>query len=209
MIASLEGDILAVDADSIVIDVNGLGFSVRMSSRDTARLHAGQHERIITQMTVSQDAIGLYGFTDAPSKKLFMQLQKVSGIGPKVAMAILSTLSVQDLSAAIRDNDVTALTRAPGLGKKGAQKVILELRGSVDLELSDGSAQEGSSPQSDAIDHNIQQVVLGLVSLGWQQKDAYSAAKTAVGQLGLEEPLGDDDVPRVLRAALSDLDRGR
>ena len=197
MIASLEGDILAVDADSIVIDVNGLGFSVRMSSRDTARLHAGQHERIITQMTVSQDAIGLYGFTDAPSKKLFMQLQKVSGIGPKVAMAILSTLSVQDLSAAIRDNDVTALTRAPGLGKKGAQKIILELRGSVDLELSDGSAQEGSSPQSDATDHNI------------QQKDAYSAAKTAVGQLGLEEPLGDDDVPRVLRAALSDLDRGR
>ena len=191
MIASLEGDILAVDADSIVIDVNGLGFSVRMSSRDTARLHAGQHERIITQMTVSQDAIGLYGFTDTPSKKLFMQLQKVSGIGPKVAMAILSTLSVQDLSAAIRDNDVTALTRAPGLGKKGAQKVILELRGSVDLELSD------------------QQVVLGLVSLGWQQKDAYSAAKTAVGQLGLEEPLGDGDVPRVLRAALSDLDRGR
>ena len=66
MIASLEGDILAVDADSIVIDVNGLGFSVRMSSRDTARLHAGQHERIITQMTVSQDAIGLYGFTDTP-----------------------------------------------------------------------------------------------------------------------------------------------
>ena len=209
MIASLEGDILAVDADSIVIDVNGLGVSVRMSSRDTARLHAGQHERIITQMTVSQDAIGLYGFTDTPSKKLFMQLQKVSGIGPKVAMAILSTLSVQDLSAAIRDNDVTALTMAPGLGKKGAQKIILELRGSVDLELSDGSAQEGSSPQSDAIDHNIQQVVLGLVSLGWQQKDAYSAAKTAVGQLGLEEPLGDDDVPRVLRAALSDLDRGR
>ena len=118
MIASLEGDILAVDADSIVIDVNGLGFSVRMSSRDTARLHAGQHERIITQMTVSQDAIGLYGFTDTPSKKLFMQLQKVSGIGPKVAMAILSRTCQRQYVIMMS----LPLPWRPGWGKKARRK---------------------------------------------------------------------------------------
>ena len=209
MIASLEGDILSIEPDGIVIDVNGVGFSVRMSARDTAQLHAGSHERIITLMTVSQDALSLYGFLNPSSKKLFIQLQKVSGIGPRVAMAILSTLSAEELATAIRDNDVTALTRAPGLGRKGAQKIILELHGTIDFTNLDPDQEQAAGHDVEKQDHNMRQVILGLVSLGWQQRDAFGATKEAMKQLSLGEPLDAQDVPRVLRTALSDLDRGR
>lgn len=207
MIGSLEGDVLSVSADGLLLDVNGIGFSLRMPARDLAGLHAGGHERILTVMTVSQDAIALYGFLSASSKTLFTQLQKVSGVGPKAAMAILSTLSPEELGKAIHDNDVTALTRAPGVGKKGAQKIILELHGSIDFSSLDEAP--ASRVEEGGLDSSVDQVIQGLSSLGWQRRDAYQATMEALGQLGLTAPLTAGQIPQVLRKALSDLDRGR
>ncbi|OTA27520.1 Holliday junction branch migration protein RuvA [Alloscardovia macacae] len=222
MIASLHGEILSVTASQAVIEVAGVGYSVRMSGKDLASLHAGQDVRVLTTMSVSQDAITLFGFLHHASQELFAQLQKTSGIGPKVAMAILSTLSPQELLQAIRENNVTALTRAPGLGKKGAQKIIVELSGSVNLDAlisedgeSDESAALGASraktAEDDFADSGTHQVLQGLMSLGWQQRDAVDAITLALEDLGLDAdaPLDSAQVPVVLRHALTRLDRGR
>lgn len=129
MIGMLTGRVESVETDTALIDVGGVGYEVRMSATDLSRLHAGQDTRVFTYMNLSQDAITLHGFLDRDAKKTFLQLIKVSGIGPKVAQSLLSTLTPSQLAHAIADNDATALAKAPGLGKKGAQKIILELKG--------------------------------------------------------------------------------
>lgn len=213
MIASLRGEVIAIDTTQAIIEVAGVGYSVRMSTRDLNQLHQGRQTFVLTTMAVSQDAISLYGFLHKTSQELFAQLQKVSGIGPKVAMAILSTLSGDELAHAIRDNNVTALTRAPGLGKKGAQKIIVELSGSVNLDSlitdEDKPSQSRETQASDDLDIYASQVVQGMLSLGWQQHDATAAVKASIEELELTSPLTEQDVPVLLRHALSRLDRGR
>ena len=130
MIGLLNGRVESVDADAALIDVGGVGYEVRMPAAELSALHAGQETRVFTSLNVSQDAVTLYGFLTQASKRMFLQLQKVSGIGPKVALSLLSTLPPDRLARAVADGDATALAKAPGLGKKGAQKIILELKGS-------------------------------------------------------------------------------
>lgn len=132
MIGMLTGRVESVEADTALIDVGGVGYEVRMSATDLSRLHTGTAARVYTYMNLSQDAVTLHGFLDQASKKTFLQLIKVSGIGPKVAQSLLSTLTAGQLARAIADNDAAALAKAPGLGKK-VPKIILELKGSIDL----------------------------------------------------------------------------
>ena len=172
MIGLLNGRVESVDADAALIDVGGVGYEVRMPAAELSALHAGQETRVFTSLNVSQDAVTLYGFLTQASKRMFLQLQKVSGIGPKVALSLLSTLPPDRLARAVADGDATALAKAPGLGKKGAQKIILE-------------------------------------SLGWRQQDAEHAVHEVCVQEQIETPLSDRDIPRVLKLALSALDRGR
>jgi len=170
-----------------------------------ASMHAGQEIKVYTSLNVSQDAITLFGFGTLASKRMFLQLQKVSGIGPKVALSLLSTLPPERLARAVADGDATALAKAPGLGKKGAQKIILELKGSIDLSQIEGASPETRSTE----DTGSEQVVEGLMSLGWHQQDAVHAVQEVCESNHIDIPLGDDDVPRVLRLALASLDRGR
>lgn len=205
MIGSLHGRVDAVDAVSVIIEVGGVGYEVRMPSADLASMHAGQDIKVYTSLNVSQDAVTLFGFSTMASKRMFLQLQKVSGVGPKVALSLLSTLPPDRLARAVADGDATALSKAPGLGKKGAQKIILELKGSIDL-----SQIEGASTQAvQSGDTGSEQVVEGLMSLGWRQQDAVHAVQTVCDDSQIPVPLSDDDVPRVLKLALSSLDRGR
>lgn len=176
---------------------------MHMPSSDLSRLHAGQEARVYTYLNCSQDAIALFGFLDASSKSTFLQLIKVSGIGPKVALSLLSTLTPSQLAEAVAANDATALAKAPGLGKKGAQKIILELKGSIDLS----QVEQGAAAKQ--LDSGAQQVVQGLMSLGWRQQDAASALADACSRAGIATPIAEADVPRALREALSVLDRGR
>ena len=205
MIGLLNGRVESVDADAALIDVGGVGYEVRMPAAELSALHAGQEIRVFTSLNVSQDAVTLYGFLTQASKRMFLQLQKVSGIGPKVALSLLSTLPPDRLARAVADGDATALAKAPGLGKKGAQKIILELKGSIDLSQIEGAA----APAKAQVDTGSMQVVEGLMSLGWRQQDAEHAVHEVCVQEHIETPLSDLDIPRVLKLALSALDRGR
>ena len=205
MIGLLNGHVESVDVDAALISVGGVGYEVRMPAADLSSLHAGQETRVFTSLNVSQDAVTLYGFLTQASKRMFLQLQKVSGIGPKVALSLLSTLSPDRLARAVADGDAAALAKAPGLGKKGAQKIILELKGSIDLSQIEGSA----APAAAQVDTGSMQVVEGLMSLGWRQQDAEHAVHEVCVEEHIETPLTNQDIPRVLKLALSALDRGR
>lgn len=205
MIGLLNGHVESVDADAALISVGGVGYEVRMPAADLSALHAGQETRVFTSLNVSQDAVTLYGFLTQASKRMFLQLQKVSGIGPKVALSLLSTLPPDRLARAVADGDAAALAKAPGLGKKGAQKIILELKGSIDLSQVEGS----SAPAAAQVDTGSMQVVEGLMSLGWRQQDAEHAVHEVCVEEHIETPLTNQDIPRVLKLALSALDRGR
>lgn len=205
MIGLLNGHVESVDADAALISVGGVGYEVRMPAADLSALHAGQETRVFTSLNVSQDAVTLYGFLTQASRRMFLQLQKVSGIGPKVALSLLSTLPPDRLARAVADGDAAALAKAPGLGKKGAQKIILELKGSIDLSQIEGS----SAPAAAQVDTGSMQVVEGLMSLGWRQQDAEHAVHEVCVEEHIETPLTNQDIPRVLKLALSALDRGR
>ena len=194
MISTLTGRVESVEASSAVIEVHGVGYEVRMAAADLAALHAGQETHVFTSLTISQDAVTLFGFLSPASKRMFLQLQKVSGIGPKVALSLLSTLPPDRLAKAVADGDTAALSKAPGLGKKGAQKIILELAGRIDL---------------DPIRPGARQVIEGLVSLGWRPQTAEEAVRQACDAASIATPISAEDVPRVLKLALSSLDRGR
>ena len=205
MIGMLHGQVDSIDAASSIIEVGGVGYETRMPSADLTSMHAGQTVKVYTSLNVSQDAITLYGFSSLASKRMFLQLQKVSGIGPKVALSLLSTLPPERLARAVADGDAAALAKAPGLGKKGAQKIILELKGSIDLSQIEGASPETRSTE----DTGSERVVEGLMSLGWRQQDAVHAVQDVCESNHIDIPLGDDDVPRVLKLALASLDRGR
>ncbi|NEG69107.1 Holliday junction branch migration protein RuvA [Bifidobacterium choloepi] len=211
MIGMLRGTVDSVDAACAIVDVAGVGYEVRMPAADLANLHAGADVKVYTSLAISQDAVTLFGFLSASSKRMFLQLQKVSGIGPKVALSLLSTLAPDRLSRAIADGDATALAKAPGLGKKGAQKIILELKGSIDLaELGrDDGKIPAAAPARAPEDTGRLQVVEGLMSLGWRQQDATAAVDGVIEANGIAVPLADDEVPHVLRLALTSLDRGQ
>lgn len=205
MIGMLRGHVESVDAVSAIIEVGGVGYEVRMPSADLASMHAGQEIKVYTSLNVSQDAITLFGFGTLASKRMFLQLQKVSGIGPKVALSLLSTLPPDRLAKAVADGDTAALSKAPGLGKKGAQKIILELAGRIDL---DQIRPEADGP-SESRDPGAKQVIEGLVSLGWRPQTAEEAVRQACDAASIATPISAEDVPRVLKLALSSLDRGR
>lgn len=207
MIGMLVGQVASVDARTALIVVSGVGYETYMPSQDLSSLHEGQEVRVYTSMQVSQDSITLYAFTTQAAKRMFLQVQKVSGIGPKVALSILSTLNVDRLLKAISEGDVTALSSAPGLGKKGAQKIILELKGSIDLNSLSAGVSDASSGKT--IDTGISAVIDGLVSLGWRQSDAQKAVEQVCAENNIVAPVTEADMPNVLRMALTLLDRGR
>lgn len=212
MIGMLVGQVVSVDSRTALILVSGVGYETYMSSQDLSSLHEGQEVRVYTSMQVSQDAITLYGFTSQSAKRMFLQVQKVSGIGPKVALSLLSTLNVDRLVKAIADGDVTSLSSAPGLGKKGAQKIILELKGSLDSALltSDNSDNGDTSRlHNQILDTGKQSVIYGLVSLGWRQADAQKAVEQVCAENNIVAPVTEADMPNILRMALTLLDRGR
>ncbi len=203
VIAQLEGTIVDVGAEEAVISVNGIGFAVRMPSSDLSRLHAGTQVLAHTHLAVSQEAVSLYGFLDGRSKDLFLSLQKVPGVGPRAALALLSVMNADQLLEAISSQDVTALTKAKGVGKRGAQKIILEMSGKIaDLDKKTDTAQ---------IPKNIGEVIDGLVSLGWHEDQARAAVETVMGQMAdstdSSGDIEDAQVPDVLRRSLALLGR--
>ena len=178
MIAFIRGPLAAKTAQAAVVDVAGVGYAAAMSQASLAKLPAvGQEVRILTHLQVSESGIALYGFLGEEEKALFERLISVSGVGPKVALAALSTVSPEALADAIAADDVALVQKVPGVGKKTAQRIILELKGSLDqdgLGLFD-RAEDASS----VIEDRLKGAAEALLSMGFTTAEADLALKGA------------------------------
>jgi holliday junction DNA helicase RuvA len=186
MIAHLDGVVAAVAPEGAVIDVGGVGLLVQCSPGTLAALRPGERTKVSTSLVVREDALTLYGFANDDERNTFELLQTASGIGPRLALAMLATLSPDGLRRAVAAADVTALTAVPGIGRKGAQRIVLELAGrlgspgdGVAAVAGSGSASSanGTSPRVGTLTWR-DQVRTGLVNLGWQARDAEQAIAT-------------------------------
>ena len=133
MIASLYGAVRSLKSDQLVIDVNGIGYLVHITASTSSKLGVGRNFQIYTSMVVREDSMTLYGFIESEDRDLFELVQTVSGIGPKVALAITGSMSTDDLAHAVNSKDESAISQVPGIGKKGAQRLILELAGKMEF----------------------------------------------------------------------------
>jgi Holliday junction DNA helicase RuvA len=204
VIASVHGTVLAVRLDAAVVEVGGVGLLVQTTPATLAGLRVGQQARLATSMVVREESLTLFGFGDEDEREVFEVLQTVSGVGPRLALAMLAVHTPDGLRRAVAGEDLAALKRVPGIGHKGAQRIVLELADRLGAPHGDVGPAGGRVP---APGDRRDQVVEALVGLGWNQK----AAADAVGQVLGEgdEPVGDEDVAGVLRAALRALGGGR
>lgn len=197
MIAFVRGRVAAVTLSSAVVEVGGIGLEVMCTPGTLATLRPGQEATLPTSMVVREDSLTVFGFRDEDEKSMFELAQTASGVGPKVAQAITAVLAPDDLRRAIASDDVKTLTRVPGIGQKGAQRIILELKDRIGPPTSGGPA---AGPVAGAAWRD--QVHQGLVGLGWSTKDAEKAVDTVADQAG-----DDPDVGALLRAALRSLSK--
>lgn len=198
MIAFVRGRVVTVSLTSAVVDVGGIGYDVQCTPGTLAGLRTGAETTLSTSMVVREDSWTLFGFTDADEKQMFELVQTASGVGPKVAQAMVAVLSPDDVRRAIRDEDVKALTRVPGVGPKGAQRIILELRDRIGAPVGSAPVARGAAPVVTWRD----QVLEGLTGLGWSTKEAEKAVEAVAPEAG-DAP----DVGALLRSALRTLSR--
>ncbi|MGN1166733.1 MAG: Holliday junction branch migration protein RuvA [Lachnospiraceae bacterium] len=199
MIQFIRGELVSVEEDRVIVDVNGVGYGIFMSAGAMSRLpQTGTEVKIYTYLNVKEDAMQLFGFLTKDDLKVFKLLIGVSGIGPKGGQAILSVLSPDDLRFAVLSNDVKAIQAAPGIGKKTAEKLILELRDKLSIEdaLEHAVSKEDVSGSSSAYVGGVQsEAVQALTALGYGNTEALKAVK----QVEINE---DTDVETVLKQAL-------
>ena len=197
MIAFVRGEVAAVGLTSAVVDVGGVGLEVQCTPATLATLRRGTEALLPTSMVVREDSLTVFGFLDEDEKSVFELVQTASGVGPKLAQAVLAVLAPDDLRRAITHEDVATLTRVPGIGQKGAQRIILELR---DRLGAPAEVVRAGGPLPDAPWRD--QVQQGLVGLGWSVKEADRAVDAVSGEAG-DLP----DVGALLRAALRTLSK--
>ena len=207
MIAHLDGTVAAVAPDGAVIDVGGVGLLVQCTPTTLAGLRLGERARVATSLVVREDALTLFGFASDDERGTFELLQTASGVGPRLALAMLAVFSPDALRRAVAAEDLAALTTVPGIGRKGAQRIVLELAGRLgapigDLQVTAGGAAAGGAAR---LAPWREQVQAGLISLGWQAREADQAITTI--EPDLADGGGEVDVAAALRAALRVLSR--
>jgi Holliday junction DNA helicase RuvA len=202
VIAFVRGTVADVSLTSAVVEVGGVGLELNCTPGTLARLREGTEARLPTSMIVREDSMTLFGFLDEDEKTLFEMLLTASGVGPKLAQAMLAVLSPDDLRRAVTTEDFKALTRVPGIGQKGAQRIVLELKDRIGAPTGSTPGRPAlASPQASAW---REQVHAGLVGLGWSAKEAEKAVDAVAPQAD-ETP--EPDVAALLRAALRSLSR--
>lgn len=202
MIAHIHGTVSQIGGTWVVLDLGGFGVRALATPATVASVTVGQAAHLYTSLVVRQDAFTLYGFADAEERDAFDLVQTASGIGPKLAQAVVSVLPPDDLRAAILTENLVALCKVPGIGRKGAQKMVIELKDKVNAlgaipDLSSGAPRAGADDWRD-------QVGAGLESLGWSAKDATAAVD---GVASLREADPDLGIGELMRAALRSLAR--
>lgn len=209
MIAFVRGQVAQVGVTSVVVDLGSVGLEVQCAPGTIAGLRLGSPAELATSLVVREDSLTVFGFADEDEKQLFELLQTASGVGPKLAQAMLAVLSPDELRRAVGVEDVKALTRVPGIGQKGAQRIILELKDRIGAVTSVGSGAstgpDSPGPVVSAEPAWRVQVRAGLTGLGWSDKEAQRALDLVADGV---DPAGDTpDVGVLLRQALRSLSR--
>jgi Holliday junction DNA helicase RuvA len=207
MIASIRGTVAALGLDHVVVETGGVGVYLPCPPRVLADLRVGATASLATVLVVREDSLTLYGFSAVDERELFEVLLGVSGIGPRLAMAMLAVLTPDEVRTAVATDDLATLTRVPGVGRKGAQRLVLELKDRLGPALGPAAAPVGAG-SSAASAPWAEQVSAALVSLGWGARDAAAALEAVAGQAAeMIEAQGAPDVAALLRTALRSLDR--
>jgi Holliday junction DNA helicase RuvA len=214
VISHLDGTVCAAGPDGAVIEVGGVGLLVQCSPATLARLRVGERARVPTSLVVREDALTLFGFADEDERGVFELLQTASGVGPRLALAMLAVHSPDALRTAVATEDLAALTLVPGIGRKGAQRIILELAGRLgparEIGADGGAALAGSAAGS-AVPGSADgaswraQVHAGLTGLGWSAREADQAIAAVEPEVAADGQ--QVDVSAALRAALRKLSR--
>ncbi len=198
MIAFVRGEVAALTLNSAVLQVGGVGLELMCTPGTLATLRPGQTATLPTSMVVREDSLTLFGFLDDDEKACFELVQTASGVGPKLAQSILACLEPDELRVAVASDDTKTLTRVPGIGQKGAQRIILELKDRIGAPV--GHVRHGRTPTAAAPWKD--QVLQGLVGLGWSAKDADAAVEAVAPEAG-----DDPQVAVLLRSALRTLSK--
>ncbi|MER6140198.1 Holliday junction branch migration protein RuvA [Streptomyces sparsogenes] len=203
MIAFVSGPVAAVGPDTAVVEVGGVGMAVQCTPTTLSGLRVGQPARLATSLVVREDSLTLYGFADDDERQVFELLQTASGVGPRLAQAMLAVHSPDALRLAVATGDEKALTAVPGIGKKGAQRLLLELKDRLGEPVGRPAAAAAAPGWSD-------QLHAALVGLGYAPREAEDAvaAVTPQAEAALADG-GSPQVPQLLRAALQTLNRAR
>jgi Holliday junction DNA helicase RuvA len=200
VIASVAGLVSALGPDGAVVEVGGVGLSVSCSPGTLARLRVGEHARLATSLVVREDSLTLYGFADDDERALFELLQTANGVGPKLAQTMLAVHPPRELRRAIATSDLSSLTAVPGIGRKGAERIVLELRdriGSVDDVAVLSAGITPVAPWRDQLGH-------ALSGLGFSGKEAADAIEALAPDAG-----DNPDVAVLLRRSIQLLGRTR
>lgn len=211
MIAFVTGTVAHVDLTSAVVDVGGVGLQLHCTPNTLARFRVGDAATVPTSMVVREESLTLFGFVDDDEKSVFELLQTASGVGPKLAQAMLAVHSPDELRRAVSTEDVKTLTAVPGIGQKGAQRIILELKDRIGAPS--GAAPAPARASGRDPEPWRAQVHAGLVGLGWSAKEADKAVETvapqAVSTTGETSSTAEagPDVAALLRAALRTLSK--
>jgi len=203
VIAFARGTVVEAAGDRVVLDIGPIGLVLVCAPTTVVDLRRGDHAELHTSMVVREDAWTLYGFADVDSRAVFEKVQTVTGIGPRIALALLGTMAPDDLRRAVAAGDEATLMKAPGIGRKGAQRIILELAdrlGPASFDAPPGGSQATGWQGS---------VIAGLVSLGWSSKDAERAVDAIDAQTASVATAAGAkaDIGALLKAALRNLDR--
>jgi len=198
MIAQLTGTIRSINSDRIILEVAGVGYLVHVTAVAATTLTLGNSLTVHTSMIVREDSMTLYGFLDAPSRETFELVQTVSGIGPRVALSILAHLSPDQLADAVESESVNILSGVPGIGKKGAQRILLELKGKLSRSGSPSTSVSSAQPMW------REQLAGALISLGYSAREADSTISiVAIDYANRGLNPADSDLSEILKAALA------
>lgn len=198
MIASVRGPVQHVGLDRVVLEVGGVGLLLHTTPGTASALRRGQEASLATTLVVREDSLTLYAFGTDDERDVFEQVQTVSGVGPRLALAMLAVLDPDRLRAAIGSGDVAALTTVPGIGKKGAERLVLELRDKLGVPRGTGTGSTAAPAMAGTPWRS--QVAEALVGLGWSSKQADDAVATVARDAGADPSVSD-----MLRAALREL----
>ncbi len=165
MISLVTGIVRSISSDKAIIEVGGVGLAISITAQTSSQLHLGASAQLFTSLVVREDSLTLFGFLDEQGRNTFELLQTVSGIGPKVALAVMGSHSAESLAKAIAQEDIKAIEKVPGIGRKGAQRLILELKG----KLTDFGTSATSHVQQPIW---REQLMSALISLGYSSKES-------------------------------------